>query len=107
VVPADLAVTVRLEIQRGREAELADDMAEHPGRYVGRVRQEGAQKTRRDQLEGETDPVMLPLPPLDLGAVAIIKVEVARELGRRGLGGKAAVYLLSWAVRRQRAVTEL
>jgi hypothetical protein len=94
MIPVGLPVPVGAEVDRDWGAELGGDGAQDARGHGGRVWEKGPEEPHRDELEREAHPVVLAAPLPDQCAVAIIEMEEASQLGRRGLGGEAAVTLL-------------
>ena len=100
VPPPDLArvlavrgrtIQVPREAGRVRDPQLPAQVGDHAGWDIDRVGEEGAQESDRGQLQGEAQPVLVPAPLGDQGAVGVVEVEIPCQLGGRGLAGVAAV----------------
>ena len=66
-------------------------MGDDDVRDLGGIVEERPQEPDRSQLQGKAQPVVVATPRLQHRAVGVVEMEVATELGGRGLAGVAAV----------------
>src|ERR1051326_1161567 len=91
VVPAGFTVAVVEEATELFDLELPREAIDHTSRYIREVFQEGAQETRRAELDGEAQPVMVATMAANQSPVAVIQVKVAGQLLRRRFSCEATV----------------
>ena len=91
MTPAPAACPVRSHVAVDREVELLGEAAHDADRHVGRVFQEGAEEAHGAELDRAAEAHMGAAVPRHEGVVGVVKVEVAGQLFRTGVAGKAAV----------------
>jgi hypothetical protein len=84
VVPASVASAVRREVGRGGQVY-------HAGRHVGRIGQKRTQESGSNDLQRQTEAVVLAAPFGEQLAIGVVEVEVASELSGCRFAGVAAV----------------
>ena len=75
VVPAGFAVMVMEKATELFHLELSREAIDHTSRYIREVFQEGAQETRRAELDGEAQPVVAATMGVNQSPVAVIQVK--------------------------------
>jgi hypothetical protein len=91
VIPTGLTIAIRCQVRVTRDAELSGDTHDNGGGHLGRVGEEVAEEPRGDDLQGQSEAVMVAAPIRQKLAIGVVEVEVTRELLKSRLTGVAAV----------------
>jgi hypothetical protein len=94
VVPTLLARGVTAQAVGLGDAQLPGDVGHDARWHLGGVGQEGAQEAHRCELRGEAESRVNGPTPADEATILVVEVEVALQLGGRGLTRLAAIAAL-------------